>query len=136
MALLISFKTSLFDPGKERPNPINPIAGESVLIWLRDNAFGSQFVSTEPDAEDWGWYTEVTAGGSAYLVGASGQFEDEEGSGKVDLEWMIQVEKQRSLKQKILGRNKLQSDDVLVAAILGAVKRDPAFSDVQMESDT
>ena len=35
MAQLISFGTSLFDPGNERPNPINPIAGKSILIRLR-----------------------------------------------------------------------------------------------------
>jgi hypothetical protein len=36
MAHLITFSSTRFDGEAETPNPINPIAGEGVLQWLRD----------------------------------------------------------------------------------------------------
>ena len=38
MAHVIRFRTDKFDVSKERPNPINPIPGESLLLWLRERA--------------------------------------------------------------------------------------------------
>lgn len=38
MTRVIRFNTSAFDVTKERPNPINPIPGKSLLLWLRDRA--------------------------------------------------------------------------------------------------
>ena len=38
MAHIISFTTDRFDVSGERPNPINPIAGQSVLLWLAGRA--------------------------------------------------------------------------------------------------
>jgi len=35
MAHVVSFRTSKFDVRTETPNPINPIAGQGVLRWLR-----------------------------------------------------------------------------------------------------
>ena len=70
MARLISFRTSKFDISKEPPNPINPIAGQSVLTWLKETLAGSGYTLSEPDAEDWGWYMDVHADGQAYLIGA------------------------------------------------------------------
>ena len=58
MARVIRFTTDKFDVSKERPNPINPIPGESLLVWLQDRA-QSRTQLTEPDAEDWGWYSYV-----------------------------------------------------------------------------
>lgn len=135
MAQLISFKTSLFDPGQERPNPINPIAGESVLHWIRERVLKGKYASSEPDAEDWGWYIEVDAGESGYLIGAGGEFEESDRKSGADLEWLIQIHKQRSIKEKLLGRNKLQDDDPFVAELVDALKGDPSFSDVQVEVD-
>jgi hypothetical protein len=53
MAHVIRLTTDKFDVSKERPNPINPIAGESLLVWLREKA-KPRALLTEPDAEDWG----------------------------------------------------------------------------------
>jgi hypothetical protein len=36
MADVLRFTTALFDVSKERENPINPIPGESLLLWLKD----------------------------------------------------------------------------------------------------
>lgn len=135
MAHVISFRTSRFDANKERPNPFNPIAGESVLVWIRDNVLTEEGESTEPDAEDWGWYMDVTLADSAYLVGASGQFELKDASAVSPLEWLVQVEKARSFLDKLLGRNKMQADDPLVSKLVDALRSDAAFSDIAVEAD-
>lgn len=51
MAHVISFCTARFDTQKETPNPINPIAGQSVLNWLRDELANASYRSTDPDAK-------------------------------------------------------------------------------------
>ena len=135
MAQLISFKTSIFDPREEQPNPINPIAGESVLRWIREHVLDGKYASTEPDAEDWGWYIEVNVADSRYLVGASGQFEEPGENADAALEWLVQVEKLRSLVDKLLGRNKMQPEDILVTVLVDALKAEPAFSEVSVEKD-
>jgi hypothetical protein len=58
MAHLISLETAAFDLRAEPRNPINPIGGHSVLAWLR-TALAPQAQLTEPEAEDWGWYSMV-----------------------------------------------------------------------------
>jgi hypothetical protein len=51
---LITFETSQFDPAGEKENPINPIAGQAVLQWLRKELTGKYELSN-PEPEDWGW---------------------------------------------------------------------------------
>src|SRR5687767_10823339 len=101
MAHLVSFRTAKFDPRTEDPNPINPIAGQSILLWLRAELAKAHYTVTESSTEDWGWYVDVEAEGANYLVGASA---DADTSSR-DIEWIVQVHKHRSLKEKILGQN-------------------------------
>ena len=131
MAHLVSFRTAKFDVRAEDPNPINPIAGQSALNWLRVELGKAKYTATEPDTEDWGWYIDVQGEGVSYLVGASADAE----SSTPDVEWVIQVHKHRSLKAKLLGQNKLAADDPLVVLIEGLVRADPQFSDISVESD-
>ena len=132
MAHVISFRTRKFDVTTETPNPTNPIAGQSVLRWLRAELATSQYTSTEPDTEDWGWYIDVTGNDGSYLVGASA---DTHGS-TPDVEWVIQVHKHRSIKDKLLGRNTLAVDDSLVALIERIIRAEPQISDISVERET
>lgn len=59
MVHLVGFRTSRFDVSTETPNPINPIAGQSVLGWLRGELEKARYASTDPATEDWGWYIDV-----------------------------------------------------------------------------
>ena len=129
MAHLVSFRSTRFDPTAETPNPINPIAGQAVLNWLRAELAKAQYASTEPDTEDWGWYINVEGGGASYMVGASA---DAEGS-TPSVEWVIQVHRHQSLKEKLLGRNQMAVDDPLVALIERIVRADPDSSDVAVD---
>ena len=129
MPHLISFRSPRFDPTAETPNPINPIAGQAVLNWLRAELAKAQYTSTEPATEDWGWYINVEGGGGSYMVGASG---DAEGSTS-SVEWIIQVHRHRSLKEKLLGRNQMAVDDPLVGVIERIVRADPQSSEVALD---
>jgi len=132
MAHVISFRTHKFDVNAEVPNPINPIAGQGVLVWLRSELAKAQYTATEPDTEDWGWYIDVTGNDGSYLVGASA---DADGS-TPDVEWVIQVHRHRSMSDKLFGRNKMAVDDPLVTLIERIVRADPQISDVSVERET
>ena len=56
MARVLRFYTAAFDVTKERPNPVNPIPGESLLLWLIERAKDAVEISA-PASEDWGWYS-------------------------------------------------------------------------------
>jgi hypothetical protein len=131
MAHLISFSTSKFDISKETPNPINPIFGEEVLNWVRGKLAGTPYKATAPETEDWGWYIYVEGNGSTYMVGASGQPERT----APDMDWIIQVHKNRTFKDKLTGKNKMTSDDPLVALLESFVRSEPAFRDISVEKD-
>lgn len=127
-ARVIRFTTALLDVTKERPNPINPIAGESLLLWLREKARPGFDVS-EPDAEDWGWYSSVVHRGRAYLLGASAS--DEEGA---EREWILQIVKQRSFLEKFLGREKMSADDECARFFQALLENEPGFRNVSVDA--
>ncbi len=115
MPYLLAFSSAKFDVSKESPNPINPIAGESVLAWLRTALIAAHYQVTEAAPEDFGWLVEVRGGGASYMVVASGDAQVTD----AEIAWTIQVRKNRSLSDKLLGKNQLTVDDPL----LGVVER-------------
>jgi hypothetical protein len=131
MAHILSFRTRKFDVTAETPNPTNPIAGQSVLRWLRAELSTAGYTAAEPDTEDWGWYIDVTSNDGSYLVGASA---DADGS-TPDVEWVIQVHRHRSMSDKLFGRNKMVADDPLVALIERIMREDPMISGVSVERE-
>ena len=131
MAFVIAFRTARFDVSTESPNPINPIAGESVLNWLRPVLVEAGYRSTQPGTEDWGWYMDVEGPGGVYLVGASADADDS----TTDLEWVVQVHRARSMKDKLLGRNKLEPGDPLCSLIERLVRADSAMELLSVDAD-
>lgn len=132
MAHLITFSTDAFDPSSEPENPFNPIAGQSVLVWLREHALEG-YESSEPDCEDWGWYIEVQGGDSVYTVGAI-CFDDEGDGGQgASPEWMIQVVKRRTLGDVVRRRNRMAADDRLTLRIAEALRANVAFDRIEVE---
>jgi hypothetical protein len=124
VAHVITFRSARFDIATEPPNPINPIAGESLLRWLGEQLRESRYAVTAPQPEDWGW--------ASYLIGASGEADDD-APGHVA--WTIQVHKYRSLKQKLTGANTLTHDDRLSAVIERLVRQDAGAIDVEVERE-
>ena len=131
MARLISFTTARFDVSGEKPNAINPIAGQSVLLWLREELMRAQYRVTEPDTEDWGWYVDVEGADASYLVGASADATEPTPT----VEWIVQVHKNRSVKDKVLGQNKMAADDPLSALIERIVRGDSRIGCVSVTRD-
>jgi hypothetical protein len=130
MAHLITFVTGRFDPAKETPNDINPIAGEALLLWLGERLQALGYNTTLPRTEDWGWYVYSDSGKSSYLVGASG--DPEQGP---DIHWFTQIHKQRSLRDRLFGRNKLGPNDALSEAVERLVRGEKDFRDVSVEKE-
>lgn len=129
MAQVIRFKTDRFDVTKEQPNPHNPIAGESLLLWLKDRV-SAELTLTEPNTEDWGWYCEVDWHGRTYLLGASAS--EEETS---EREWVLQIEKFRSVKEKLLGRAKMSGDDECASYFQRLIESEPSFKEVSVDEE-
>jgi hypothetical protein len=129
MARVIRFMTAKFDVSKERPNPFNPIPGESLLLWLQEQAHGRVEVP-EPSTEDWGWYTFVDWKGRFYMLGSSAM-DEEEG----EREWVLQIEKQRSFKERLLGRAKMAEDDECAAYFQMLLQREPSFRGVSVDAE-
>jgi len=134
MVPLVSFTTSRFDPTKEPRNPINPIQGESALRWLKNDVLPEEYESTDPDAEDWGWYIDVVGPDNSYMIGSIVHWEDDENPHK-DLEWMFQIHKKRSLVEKLMGKNKMSPADKVLSLIVDSLKGDSSFSDITVEKD-
>ena len=85
--------------------------------------------STEPATEDWGWDMDVEGGGASYMVGASG---DAQGSGP-NVDWVVQVHRHRSFKDKLLGRGKMTVDDPLVTILQKIVRADNSLEQVSVD---
>lgn len=131
MHIAISFKTSMFDVSKENKNPVNPIYGESLLKWLKQE-LDSEFEITEPDAEDWGWYSYITWNNRQYMIGASTYFEEGDDPSS-ELEWVFQIDKTRSLKEKLLGREKISTADDCVLFFISKFEAQPDMNSVAFE---
>ena len=129
MAHLVTFQSSAFIASDETENPINPIAGESVLRWLASE-LSPDISFSPPDYEDWGWYCDVEAAGQSYLVGASG-----DATATQPMEWTVQIHKNRRIIEKITGKNKMQPDDPVSRAINSVIERDSRTNDVTFEID-
>ena len=131
MAHLISFTTTRFDLSNEPPNPINPIAGQALLSWLRAELIKIGWHVTEPDAEDWGWFMISRKGDASYLLGASGEIVGD----TPPTDWIVQIHKNSSLLEKLTGRNKLADDDLLTREIERLVRRDASIAKVEVETN-
>jgi hypothetical protein len=131
MAHVITLSTSMFDVSGETPNPINPIAGQSILTWIRAKLVGSPYTATAPEPEDWGWYMDVTGPDATYLVGASAEAEHQPS----DTDWTIQIHKHRTAMEKLTGRNRLAADDAFVALVETLFRETPGFRNVEIEKE-
>jgi len=127
MHYIISFDTSKFDVTKEDENPINPIYGQSLLNWLKDEVADTVELD-EPDTEDWGWYTTIDWKGRAYLLGASAMESNEDG-----YDWVFQVDKHRSFKEKIFGKEKMTKEDECLLFFKSVFDSEADFKNVEIE---
>ena len=132
MHVLIHFKTDMFNTRKERENPYNPIAGESILYWIYENVLDGRYEAVnDPDAEDWGWYITATHDDRNYMIGGVA-FDGDTEPGET-LEWLVQIDKDRTFMEKLTGKGKIDKADTLVQAIYAGLASEPRFIDVEFE---
>ena len=122
---VIHFQSRIFDIGAEPGNPINPIPGSSLLEWLRHRIPAM----SDPAPEDWGWYSHLTLNGRSYLIGSCAH-ESADGNH----EWVLQIDKRRSLKEKLLGQARMTATDPCFALVHGLVQQEPGFSAISVEN--
>jgi len=127
----IRFITSKFDVSKEKENPINPIYGYSLLVWLKTITKGKITIS-EPGAEDWGWYSYTKCEGREYMIGAS-VFYDKNNNPNSELEWVFQIDKKRSIIEKLLGKEKMSEKDPCLVFFLSIFQDNPEFKNIEVE---
>jgi hypothetical protein len=133
-AIVIRFTTTRFDVRRERRHPIHPIPGESLLLWLAEQLRGTVAVPA-PETEDWGWYVDIDWHRRAHMLGASASPDDadEPDPTTEPREWILQIVKHRSLKERVLGREKMPPDDACAAHLQRLLEAEPAFVDVQRD---
>lgn len=124
---IIRFNSSKFDVSKEDKNPINPIYGQSLLLWLKSKLSG-EVQMNEPDTEDWGWYTYIEWAGRSYMLGASAEEDGPNGC-----EWVFQVEKYRTFKEKLFGKEKMSPNDECLLFFKKIFDAEPEFKNVSIE---
>jgi len=96
---------------------------------LRGKLGGAGYAATAPSTEDWGWYIDVEANGASYLVGASGEPERP----APDIDWTIQIDRIRSLKDKLTGRNKMTNDDPMTTLLETFLRNEPGIRDLSVD---
>ena len=131
----ILFDTNRFNLSEVKSHFINDCCfGEDVAVWLRERLTALGMAVIEPDQEDWGWYIEATHQGKSYFIGVGGH--PQEGAlDKNEGEWRIIVEKHRSLRDKLTGKNKLMPDEEILSVIRSIVEREPDFRNVRQEQE-
>lgn len=117
----------MFDLSKEDRNPINPIYGKSLLLWLREH-LKKQLPMSEPEPEDWGWYTDIEWQGRGYMVGAVGLV-SEDG----EHEWILQFEKHRTFLESLLGKERMTEHDPCLLFFKRVLEEEPELKNVKIE---
>jgi hypothetical protein len=123
----IRFETSKFDVTHEDESPVNPVWGKSLLLWLKDELDG-QLKLEDPDLQDWGWITTVDWKGRPYQLGASAME-----AGANSYEWVFQVDKRRSVHEKLAGKARMTRSDECLVFFKTLFESEPDFKYVTIE---
>ena len=127
------FETNRFNLSEVKANFINPCCfGEDLATWLRSKLLEKGVEVTEPDQEDWGWYIEANYRGSWYFLGVGGN-SGEAGANKNQGEWRVMVEKRRSLREQLAGKDGMSKADEMMLAIREILTAEPDFKNVRHE---
>ena len=126
----IYLKTKLFDPSCEEENPINPIYGSTLINWLAKK-LDSKYEISEASPEDWGWYSYINYNGRYYLIGSVAYYESGDDP-EEEIEWVFQVDKKRTFKEKLFGREKMNENDPCFRFFVDLFKSEPGISSVEI----
>jgi hypothetical protein len=85
----------------------------------------------EPDAEDCGWYSELTWEGRKYLIGSVALWQQGDDP-KGEIEWVFHVDKSRSLKEKLFGREKMTTGDSCFQFFKSIFENEPQITNIDI----
>jgi len=71
----------------------------------------------------------VSYNGRTYMVGGIA-YDEEIDEASPLIEWLVQIHKSRSLKEKLLGREKIDGNDPFVQLVFQSLDDEEAFIDV------
>ena len=120
------FETDQFNLSQPKDYFINECCyGDDAAAWLRVKLAEKGIEATEPGQEDWGWYLDVRHDGNAYFVGV--------GASPEDREWRLMVEKHRSIKDRLTGKNQMMDNEGIVALLKRIIEDEPEMKFLRIE---
>lgn len=125
MFYLFRISTDSFTGKSPRPNAVNElIGGDEIAEWLYKKLGTKGLQISEIWEEDHGWDFEVEYMGSGYLVACSCEFAD---LGVTESLHSVLIQYKRTLKDKLLGRNKSKKTDPFVEIVLNMLRQNQSF---------
>ena len=130
----ITFETDLFNLSEEQEHFINPCCfGEDLAVWLKGHLEKRSYVVDEPGQEDWGWYLELESEEQRYFLAVNGNASEDEENVNMG-EWMVFVQKRRSLMETLTKKGKIAMDDSLVACIKSILSAEDGIVNVGQDT--
>lgn len=125
MHIVFRIETEFFKGTAPRPDAVNElIGGDEIAHWMRKQLISKGFDASEIWPEDHGFDFSVKSEEKSYLIVSSCDFEE---FSRPQQEHTVQVTLERSILDKLFGRNKGGNDDPVVSAVRGALAGNSDF---------
>ena len=125
MHQVFEIETATFKETGPRPDAINEmIGGDEMAAWVRAQLCAKGHACTEFWPEDHGWDFFVELDRRQYMVVSSCDFEE---AGKPAIWHAVQLSHQRSIVDRLLGRNRTPEPDPLLADLRDILKANKDF---------
>jgi hypothetical protein len=133
MIVSVTCSTDLFNLSVVGEGFINDCCfGEDFSRWLVAALESQAVVADVVCMEDFGWANTATEVGTSYLMCVGG-VADEDPDHPNRGQWRVMLERDRTLMDRLLGKNKISAADPLVLKVARALTA-AGFSQVEIES--
>jgi hypothetical protein len=118
----VRFKSPLFNSTEVKDYFINDCCfGDDLARWLKPRLEDRGYSVQGPDQEDWGWYLLFTKGDTSHYLNIGFSADDE---------WLMWLERRRSLGDRMRGRNK-EPDPRSILDVQAILSDSPDIRDVR-----
>jgi hypothetical protein len=118
----VRFKAPLFNSSEGKDHFINDCCfGDDLGAWLKPRLEAQGYSVDGPDQEDWGWYLVCTKGDSCHYLNMGFS---------ADEEWLMWIERHRSLGDRIRGRNR-EADPQLALDLHALLSHAPEILEIR-----